>query len=77
MRGIFEVIKSFIWGSQNQFSNQYQILIQKDPYNASKGVDDFGGFVDRLFQIQVFILVKGFIRFWDLFHRKIQKPIQG
>ena len=49
VRGIFEVIKSFIWGSQNQFSNQYQILIQKDPYNASKGVDDFGGFVDRLF----------------------------
>ncbi|MBK7854887.1 MAG: hypothetical protein IPJ79_08265 [Bacteroidetes bacterium] len=45
----FELIKKSIWGSENQFSSQYQILIQKDPYDASKGVDDLAGFFGRLF----------------------------
>ncbi|MEZ5107470.1 MAG: hypothetical protein R2829_00700 [Bacteroidia bacterium] len=41
LRVPFEILKSSIWGSENQFSNQYQILIQKDAYDASKGTDDF------------------------------------
>lgn len=45
----FELIKKSIWGNENQFSSQYQILIQKDPYDASKGVDDLSGFIGRLF----------------------------
>jgi hypothetical protein len=44
----FELIKSAIWGSENQFANQYQILIQKDAYDPSKGTDDFFGFLGRL-----------------------------
>jgi len=44
----FEITKSMIWGTTSQFSNQYQILIQKDPYNAAKGVDHFWGFMGRL-----------------------------
>ena len=48
LRVPFEILKSSIWGSENQFSNQYQILIQKDAYDASKGADDFFGFLGRL-----------------------------
>lgn len=44
----FELIKKMYWGETDQFSNQINLLIrQKDPYDASKGVEDFSGFIDR------------------------------
>ncbi|MEP7169781.1 MAG: hypothetical protein ABI855_10475 [Bacteroidota bacterium] len=44
----FELFRRVMWGSQNQFSNQVTSLIrQKDPYDVSKGYEDFNGFIDR------------------------------
>lgn len=44
----FELLRKVLWGSQDQFGNQFTTLIrQKDPYDVSKGVEDFSGFIDR------------------------------
>ncbi len=43
----FEVIKALIWKGTSQYSSQATLLLQKDPYDASKGQEDFAGFVDR------------------------------
>lgn len=45
----FEIIKFLIWGSNNQYGSQSGLLMQKDPYNASKGTEDLMGFVARFF----------------------------
>ena len=46
----YEVIHKILWGGQKtQFSSQSNQLIQKDPYNAALGNDDFNGFVGRFF----------------------------
>lgn len=45
---LYEVIKSLIWGeSAIQYSSQMGILLNKDSYDASKGQEDFMGFVGR------------------------------
>jgi hypothetical protein len=44
----FEIFRRIMWGEQNQFTNQLSSLIkQKDPYDVSKGYEDFGGFIER------------------------------
>lgn len=44
----FEIFRKAMWGSQDQFGNQFTTLIrQKDPYDVTKGVEDFGGFIER------------------------------
>jgi hypothetical protein len=44
----FEFFRKAMWGEQNQFANQVSVLIkQKDPYDVSKGYEDFSGFIDR------------------------------
>ncbi len=43
----FEGLKKLVWGDYGQYGSQLQILMQKDPYNALKGNDDFWGFVQR------------------------------
>lgn len=45
----YEGIVRIIWGAQNQFSGQGKILLQKDPYDVSKGNEDMGGFIQRFF----------------------------
>lgn len=45
----FEAIRSLIWGSSGQYSNQLQILMQKDAYNPSMGTEDISGFIGRFF----------------------------
>lgn len=45
----YELIVRAIWGAQNQFSGQGKILMQKDPYDVSKGTEDLSGFVERFF----------------------------
>ena len=45
----YEGIVRMVWGSQNQFSGQGKILLQKDPYDFSKGQEDMGGFIQRFF----------------------------
>jgi hypothetical protein len=44
---IFEMSRKFIWQSTNQYNSQSTILLQKDPYDAKKGMEDFSGFIDR------------------------------
>lgn len=45
----YELIVRAVWGSQNQFSGQGKILMQKDPYDISKGTEDAAGFIERFF----------------------------
>ncbi len=47
---IYEALVRLIWGAQNQFAGQGKILLQKDPYDISKGNEDVGGFVSRLIE---------------------------
>ncbi len=58
----FELIKFLIWGKQNQFSTQSQMLLQKDPYNAALGLDDFNGFVMRFLNNSQLYLSKRFFQ---------------
>lgn len=45
---LFEAIKSLIWGaSAIQYKSQTGILMNKDPYDASKGQEDLAGFIGR------------------------------
>lgn len=46
----YEAMVKTIWNAQNQFSSQGKILMQKDPYDASLGVEDSWGFVTRFFE---------------------------
>lgn len=45
----FEAITRIVWTAQNQFKGQGQILMQKDPYDISKGQEDLNGFITRFF----------------------------
>lgn len=47
-RVAFEFIRKSVWGGNSQFASQIDILRQKDPYDASKGLDDLAGFFGRL-----------------------------
>lgn len=52
----YEIIHSLLWSQKNQYNGQLKILLLKDPYNASKGNDDFAGFVSRFFDnIQLYL----------------------
>lgn len=45
---LFELIKSAIWGeSAIQYKSQTNILLNKDPYDASQGQEDIAGFIGR------------------------------
>lgn len=41
-----DMIRTFIWGN-SQFASQSSLLMQVDPYNPSKGLETFSGFVQR------------------------------
>ncbi len=43
----FELLVKSIWSAQNQFAGQSKILLQKDPYDLSKGNEDAAGFIQR------------------------------
>jgi hypothetical protein len=45
----FEAIRSMKWGSSGQYSNQLQILMQKDAYDATQGTENINGFISRFF----------------------------
>ncbi len=45
---LYELIKSLIWGeSAIQYTSQTNLLLNKDPYDASQGQEDFMGFIGR------------------------------
>jgi hypothetical protein len=58
----FELIKTAIWGNMAQLKNQGNILLLKDPYDASKGTDDMMGFVGRFFDNTNIYLSKRFFQ---------------
>lgn len=62
--GLFEVLKKVIWAkAPTTSSNQSDILFQKDPYDATQGVEDFAGFIERFWgNIQVYLSS----RFWEI-----------
>lgn len=47
---IYELLVTSIWNVPNQFKGQAKALMQKDLYNPSKGMEDFGGFVTRFIE---------------------------
>ncbi len=52
----FEVLRYLVWNKSNQYQSQTDILLRKDPYDPSKGLEDFSGFVTRFFQnIELYI----------------------
>lgn len=45
---LFELVKTLVWGdSAIQYKSQTGILMNKDPYDASKGQEDIAGFIGR------------------------------
>jgi hypothetical protein len=46
---LYELLVKLIWSAPNQFKGQGKILLQKDPYDASKGTEDLSGFIGRFF----------------------------
>ncbi len=45
---VFSLAKTYVWHVESS-SGQAKILMQKDPYNPDKGMEDFNGFVQRFF----------------------------
>ncbi|MBI3520283.1 MAG: hypothetical protein HY062_13130, partial [Bacteroidetes bacterium] len=62
----YELLVKLIWGSQNQFSGQSKILLQKDPYDKSLGNEDLSGFIGRLFDNCNLYLSKRFFQLLGL-----------
>ena len=58
----FEIIKFLAWGNIGQYGSQGAILLQKDPYNASKGQEDISGFIGRFFDNIDLYLFKRFFQ---------------
>lgn len=49
-KALYEVIKSAVWGaSAIQYKSQVNILMNKDPYDASQGQEDLMGFFGRFY----------------------------
>jgi hypothetical protein len=59
---LFESLKSLIWGKMDQFSTQAQMLLQKDPYDSTAGLETFGGFVMRFINNSELYLSKRFFQ---------------
>lgn len=50
--GLYSAVKKILWGdiASSQFSMQSGLLFQKDAYDASKGMETFGGFITRFIE---------------------------
>ncbi|MFN8254261.1 MAG: hypothetical protein U0W24_01145 [Bacteroidales bacterium] len=47
--GLWQLVKYLVWHDKKaQFSDQAVSLLQKHPYDASQGVETFGGFIQRV-----------------------------
>ena len=65
--GIVYALKTFVWNvSSSQFSSQLTSLMQKDPYNAAMGKEDFSGFLQRFIDNSNLYLSKHIFRFAGL-----------
>jgi len=55
-------IEKIIWHAQSQFGQQSGQYMQKNPYNAADGTENFNGFVKRFFQNSNLYLSKRFFQ---------------
>lgn len=62
-RVIYEVVKKMIWGDKALLSDQMEIILRKEAYNASAGYESISGFFDR-FSGNTIIYLAG--RFWEI-----------
>ncbi|MCC6720755.1 MAG: hypothetical protein IT243_01025 [Bacteroidia bacterium] len=62
-RAAYEYIKTSIWGDKAVLSDQMEIILRKEAYNASAGYETFSGFFDR-FEGNIIIYLAG--RFWEI-----------
>ena len=58
----YKIIVRWIFGNVSQYSNQFRILSQKDPYDASLGREDLSGFMSRFFDNSNLYLSKRFFQ---------------
>ncbi|MSQ79801.1 MAG: hypothetical protein EXR21_09040 [Flavobacteriaceae bacterium] len=47
--GAWTGVKLAVWGNQDNYGTQSDVIFQKDPYNAGKGKEDAKGFAARFF----------------------------
>lgn len=67
IKGLYELAVKWVWNAPSQFAGQSKILLQKDPYDASLGQEDFHGFINRFLENANLSLSK---RFYQLLHFK-------
>lgn len=61
----FELLKKSIWNfGEAQIQNQGAILLYKDPYDYSKGKEDFSGYISRFFDNAQIYLSKHLMHIW-------------
>lgn len=76
---IWSGVKTLIWGKVENYNTQFTVLLQKDAYDASKGYEDFDGFVER-FKDNSYIYISN--RFMEILGLKtdddkgLTKPMQ-
>lgn len=59
----WDALRNLIWTSKEQFSTQGNMLLQKDPYDVTKGNEDLAGFITRFFDNITIYMGK---RFWEI-----------
>lgn len=65
-------------GGQNQFSAQgSSLIVQKDPYDPSKGTEDFSGYVQRFFDNYNIYISKRFFQLTGFLGEGSQSVIPG
>ena len=65
--GPFELLKKSIWDFGNaQIADQGKVFLYKDPYDYSKGTEDFGGYVTRFLDNCSIYLSKHLLHIWNV-----------
>lgn len=73
--GGWSILKGILWHSDGvEFSTQLQTLLQKEPYNAGAGLEDFRGFLARFWGNMNNYISFHFYEIWGM--RKFVLPMQ-
>jgi hypothetical protein len=70
-------IEKILWHAQNQFGSQSSQYMQKNPYNAADGTENFNGFIMRFFQNCDLYLSKRFFQIIGLRSFDVTNTITG
>ncbi len=63
---LYHGILRLVWGGKSQFASQSKILLQKDPYDASLGNENFSGFIQRFLDNSELYMSKRFYQILGL-----------